>query len=253
MGAWNKQWHLFTTNMTWYSSNGTGVHTHEFRNFKSIGGEQQPITILPNRTLFLSGAMDVGTNKHIVWKNVQSTISVRGGETILITVNDAQTNQHFAGQPIFGVVASFTLCSDVPLSNMEVLPPCISIPSPPSSPSPSTTPQSSTTTFASPIPLSSSTTNATTNAAVGGVQHQQQLPSATSTNSSNTTTTSTTNPNTNINQGVRQTFTNQSNTTGNATTTTTTTNATNTRSTPNTNKYNPPPTKSPFDILGGAS
>lgn len=77
---------------------------------------------------------------------------------------------------------------------------------PPSSPSASTTPQSSTTTFAPPIPPSSSTINATTNAAVGGVQHQQQLPSATSTNSSNTTTTSTTNPNTNINQGVRQTL-----------------------------------------------
>jgi hypothetical protein len=226
---------LFTTNMTWYNSNGTGVHTHEFRNFRSFGGQQQPITILPNRTLFLSGVMDVGTNNHLVWKNVQSTISIRGGKTILITVNDAQTNQHFAGQPIFGIVTSFTPCSDVPLPNMEVLPSCISVIS--SSPTPSLSPSSSNAT---------AITNATTG---GGLQ--QQLQNSTSNNSSKTTTTITNNPNTSINQGVPQTLTNKSNTTGNATITTT--NATNTTSSLNMNKNNspPPPTKSPFDILGG--
>ncbi len=227
---------LFTTNMTWYNSNGTGVHTHEFRNFRSFGGQQQPITIFPNRTLFLSGVMDVGTNNHIVWKNVQSTISIRGGKTILITVNDAQTNQHFAGQPIFGIVTSFTPCSDVPLPNMEVLPSCISVIS--SSPTPSLSPSSSNAT---------TITNATTG---GGLQQQPQ--NSTSNNSSKTTTTITNNPNTGINQGVPQTLTNKSSTSGNATITTT--NATNTTSSLNMNKNNspPPPTKSPFDILGGA-
>ena len=116
----------FTTNMTWYNSNGAAVHTHEFRNFRSIE-VGQPITILPDRSLFLRGVTDVGTNNRIVWKNVQSTISIKGGKTILITVNDAQTSHHFAGQPVFGVVSSFTPCSDVPLANMEILPPCMSI------------------------------------------------------------------------------------------------------------------------------
>jgi hypothetical protein len=78
--------------------------------------------------LFLKGVMDVGTNNRIVWKNVLSTIDIKGGKTISISVNDAQTNLHFARQLVHGVVTSFTRCSDVPLSNNEVLPPRMSIP-----------------------------------------------------------------------------------------------------------------------------
>jgi hypothetical protein len=107
--------------MTWYNNNGTGTHTHEFLNFKSSAGK---ITIQPGNSIFLKGVMDVGTNHRIVWKNVHSTIDIKGGKTISISLNTKETKNHFAGQTIYGVVTSLTHCSDEPGPNMEVLPPC---------------------------------------------------------------------------------------------------------------------------------
>jgi hypothetical protein len=108
----------FATNMTWYNSNGKASHTHEFSNFKSAGG-----TIL-GKNIVINGFMDVGTNHRLVWKNVPSMISIQGGRTIRISVDDNTTNHHFAGQPVFGLVTSSVPCSDVPGANMEVLPSC---------------------------------------------------------------------------------------------------------------------------------
>jgi hypothetical protein len=128
--------------MTWYNDNGTASHTHELINFRSIGegvggvgvGRQQPITtpivVEPDNGVSLRGVVDIGANHRIVWKNVQSTIDIKkGGKIISILLNDAQTNNHFGGRPIYGIVTSFIRCSDMPGPNMEVLPPCMSIPS----------------------------------------------------------------------------------------------------------------------------
>jgi hypothetical protein len=108
----------FATNMTWYNSNGKASHTHEFSNFKSAGGTIQ------GKNIVINGFMDVGTNHRMVWKNVPSMISIQGGKTIRISVDDNATNHHFAGQPVFGLVTSSVPCSDVPGANMEVLPSC---------------------------------------------------------------------------------------------------------------------------------
>jgi hypothetical protein len=111
---------FFDTNMTWFNNNGMTSHTHEFRNFKGeIVTVQQP-----TNDVSLNGIMDVGTNHHLVWKNVPTTISMHAGKTITISVADNATNRHFAGQPILGLVNSFVPCSDVPGANMEVLPSC---------------------------------------------------------------------------------------------------------------------------------
>jgi len=108
----------FATNMTWYNSNGKASHTHEFSNLKSAGGTIQ------GKNIVINGFMDVGTNHRLVWKNVPSTISIQGGKTIRISMDDNATNHHFAGQPVFGLVTSSVPCSDVPGANMEVLPSC---------------------------------------------------------------------------------------------------------------------------------
>ena len=68
--------------------------------------------------------MDVGTNHKVVWKNVPALIDIKGGKTFSIAVNDKATNSHFAGQPILGVVKSYTHCSDVPGPDMVILPSC---------------------------------------------------------------------------------------------------------------------------------
>jgi hypothetical protein len=112
---------FFNTNMTWYNNNGTGTHTHQLINFRATEGK---VAIKPDNSLSLKGLMDVGTNNRIVWKNVHSTIDIKGGKTFSTSVNDNETNHHFAGQTIYGVVTSLTRCSDQPGPNMEVLPPC---------------------------------------------------------------------------------------------------------------------------------
>jgi hypothetical protein len=117
---------FFTTNMTWFNSNGTASHTHEFLNFKSPAGKI--ITVQqPSNNVILTGVMDVGANHRIVWKNVPTTININGEKTITISVDDKATNKHFAGQPVFGVVTSLTPCSDIPGPNMEMLPSCSSL------------------------------------------------------------------------------------------------------------------------------
>jgi hypothetical protein len=108
----------FGTNMTWYNSNGKASHTHEFRDLRAGAGSIQ------GNNIIINGLMDVGTNHRVVWKNVPTTINIEGGKTIRISVADNATNHHFAGQPVFGLVSSFTPCSDVPGPNMEVLPSC---------------------------------------------------------------------------------------------------------------------------------
>ena len=108
----------FGTNMTWFNSNGKASHTHEFHNLRAGAGTIQ------GNNIIINGLTDVGTNHRVVWKNVPTTISIQGGKTIRISVADNATNHHFAGQPVFGLVTLFMPCSDVPDTNMEVLPSC---------------------------------------------------------------------------------------------------------------------------------
>jgi hypothetical protein len=108
----------FGTNMTWFNSNGKASHTHEFHNLRAGEGTIQ------GNNIIINGLTDVGTNHRVVWKNVPTTISIQGGKTIRISVDDNATNHHFAGQPVFGLVTSFVPCSDVPGANMEVLASC---------------------------------------------------------------------------------------------------------------------------------
>jgi hypothetical protein len=108
----------FMTNMTWFNSNGKASHTHEFSNLRGGGGTMN------GNNIVINGLMDVGTNHRVVWKNVPTTISIQGGKTMTISVDDSATNHHFAGQPVFGLVTSFIPCSDIPGANMEVLPSC---------------------------------------------------------------------------------------------------------------------------------
>jgi hypothetical protein len=102
----------FYTNMSWFDEKGTATHTHEFQNFRP-NPEFKIVSLGPNNTIALAGLMDVGTNKKVVWKDVPTTISIKGGKTIAISVADDATNKHFAAQPILGVANSLTSGLDV--------------------------------------------------------------------------------------------------------------------------------------------
>ena len=113
----------FRTNMSWVDQTGTATHTHQFLNF--IPSPAFHVVVQqPKDTILVRGLMDVGTNNKVVWKDVPSVISIKGGKTISISVNDKATNSHFASQPILGVVKTYELCSDIPGPDMVVLPSC---------------------------------------------------------------------------------------------------------------------------------
>ena len=124
-GDWNmvvedNDLQLFKTNMAW--TNATSGHTHEFSNFESEDGD---IVLPPDNILSIKGNMDVGTNSAISWEGVPTTIDIGGGgKTITISLDHEETDHHFAGQPISGVVTSLTPCSDTPGPSMEVSPSC---------------------------------------------------------------------------------------------------------------------------------
>jgi hypothetical protein len=113
----------FATNMSWFDEKGTATHTHEFLNFRP-GPLNSVIVQRPDNNVVIRGLLDVGTNHKVVWKNVPALVDIKGGKTITISVNDKATNNHFASQPILGVVKSFQRCSDVPGPDMIILPPC---------------------------------------------------------------------------------------------------------------------------------
>jgi hypothetical protein len=111
----------FRSNMTWFNTNGTASHTHELSHFIS---KNKKVQLEPDQNLNLTGTMDVGTNGQVVWKKVHSSVSIDNQKTLAISLDDKQTDSHFAGQQIFGVVKSVTECSAKPGANMEVLPAC---------------------------------------------------------------------------------------------------------------------------------
>ncbi|HJU78058.1 MAG TPA: discoidin domain-containing protein [Nitrososphaeraceae archaeon] len=115
----------FDTKMTWYNSSGTNAHTHDLTNFKSISGDTQVLPMnTANRQTIIEGFTDVASNERTSWFEVPTTITINDGKIISISVDDNNTNGHFGGQPLLGIVDSFVPCSDVPGPNMELLPPC---------------------------------------------------------------------------------------------------------------------------------
>jgi hypothetical protein len=127
----------FVVDMIWNNGNGTSSHTHQIENFRPTaattgtavtnsnnGNTNSIVTLQPDNSLVLKGLSDVGTNGHIVWKNVHTLVDINKGKTINIAVDNKETNFHFAGQHVYGIVKSLDRCSDQPLPDMVVLPSC---------------------------------------------------------------------------------------------------------------------------------
>lgn len=109
----------FVTNMAWF--NGITGHTHDFINLNP----DDEIELPSDNILSIEGEMDVATNGIVSWEEVDSTINIGDqGRTITFLVDHDKTDDHFAGQPVNGIVTSLTPCSDTPGPNMVIYPPC---------------------------------------------------------------------------------------------------------------------------------
>src|SRR5215211_2600834 len=108
----------FDTDMAW--NNGTSAHTHEFHNFE-MDEDSDDISIDSEGGITIEGGvMDVGTNGVVSWPNVPAEISIQQGKIITVSVDHEETNNHFGGQSVHGIVTSLTPCSASPGANMQI-------------------------------------------------------------------------------------------------------------------------------------
>jgi hypothetical protein len=82
--------------------NGAENHTHQLSNFRV--NDNTPIQLSPDKSISISGIVDVGTNGNKAWDNVNATIDISKGRSVTISLADEDTERHFMGQQIYGIV-----------------------------------------------------------------------------------------------------------------------------------------------------
>jgi hypothetical protein len=82
--------------------NGAENHTHQLSNFRI--NDNTPIQLSPDKSISISGIVDVGTNGNIAWDNVNATVDISKGRSVTISLADEDTERHFMGQQIHGIV-----------------------------------------------------------------------------------------------------------------------------------------------------
>ncbi len=93
----------FGANITMVSVNGTDRHMHSITNFTS--NVVAPLILDIHGTTF-TGESDITTDGNITWRAIQTTVTIARHDTIKITFNNNNVNNHFQNQPIYGVVFS---------------------------------------------------------------------------------------------------------------------------------------------------
>src|SRR5688500_10039024 len=102
----------FSSKFTMVHLDGTSRHYMILMNFKQDNATAGTIQVQPDGTTTIKGILDVIEKKDFLnpeFSNVNTQITINKYNTISINVDDAQTNQHFASQPIRGVVDEFIL------------------------------------------------------------------------------------------------------------------------------------------------
>src|SRR6266513_3893032 len=83
---------------------GTSNHTHQLSNFRISSSNNSSIQLTPDKSVSISGIVDVGTNGKKAWNDVNATVVISKGRTIAISLADEDTQSHFMGQQIYGIV-----------------------------------------------------------------------------------------------------------------------------------------------------
>ncbi len=93
----------FGANFTMVSVNGTHRNIHSITNFSS--NVVAPLILDMDGTTF-TGESDIITDGNVTWRAIQTTVTIARQDTIKITFNHNNVNNHFQNQPIYGVVFS---------------------------------------------------------------------------------------------------------------------------------------------------
>jgi hypothetical protein len=100
----------FSSKVTMVHLDGTNRHYMILMNFKQDNATGGTVQVQPDGTTTIKGILDVSEKSDFLnpeFDDVNTQITIDKYNTISINVDDAQTNQHFAGQPIRGVVDEF--------------------------------------------------------------------------------------------------------------------------------------------------
>jgi hypothetical protein len=93
----------FTANFMMVHTDGTGYHTHNITNF-SVGNAT--VQLVQGLETTMSGNADIYTNGTNRWPGTETTLTLtQNGAVMTIMPAAADTENHFQGQPIYGIVS----------------------------------------------------------------------------------------------------------------------------------------------------
>src|ERR671923_153096 len=96
----------FAANFIMVHTDGTGYHTHDITGFNAGNAT---ITFIPGQQLLINGTADIAVNGTTQWPGVNTNLTFTENPTVLTIMTEAEaTNNHFQGQPIYGVVSQAT-------------------------------------------------------------------------------------------------------------------------------------------------
>jgi hypothetical protein len=106
-GDWNmnvEQGNLTNFSASFYTGpvNGADNHTHQLGNFRV--DDNSPIQLSSDKSVSVSGILDLGTNGKEAWNDVNATVDISKGRSISIELADEDTERHFMGQQVYGIV-----------------------------------------------------------------------------------------------------------------------------------------------------
>jgi len=97
----------FTANFMMVHPDGTEYHTHNITNFV-IGGSNT-VQLVQGQEATIAGVADIYTNGTNMWPGANTTLTMTpNGAVMTIMPAPDQTDNHFQGQPIYGIVEGLT-------------------------------------------------------------------------------------------------------------------------------------------------
>src|SRR5215216_2432931 len=96
----------FTANIMMVHTDGSGYHTHNITNF-NVGNTT--VQLIQGQETSMSGSADIYTNGTIKWPGSDTTLTLTPNGTVMTIMPAAEdTDNHFQGQPIYGIASQIT-------------------------------------------------------------------------------------------------------------------------------------------------
>jgi hypothetical protein len=96
----------FTANFMMVHTDGTGYHTHEITGF-NVGNAT--VQLVQGQETSINGSADIATNGTVAWPGVNTTLTFTQNPAVMTIMPAAEdTENHFQGQPIYGIVSQLT-------------------------------------------------------------------------------------------------------------------------------------------------